>query len=208
LSKVRCFVCNQYGHLVAQCLKRKEKEELVAVKTTKIEEFLDKFEKELSLFTLVSSVRSIGFVSDSRWIIDSGASCHMIGIWCILLNITKIGPNRLVEREGGMSRAVHGVGRVRFQLKFGELLVVNGVFFVLELTVNLLSVSSLEDVGYVKLFKGGHIFIYKKREDPIEPYLIVDHVDRLYVVRGQPIVVDSNSYEDHEAPETVVGPRI
>jgi hypothetical protein len=37
-------------------------------------ELFDKFEKELSLFTLVSSVGSIEFVSDSRWIIDNDAS--------------------------------------------------------------------------------------------------------------------------------------
>jgi hypothetical protein len=78
LSKVRCFVCNQYGHLAAQCLERKKKEEgpIAAVKTT-IEEFTDKFDREFSLFTLASSVGSIGFVSDRRWIIDSGESCHM-----------------------------------------------------------------------------------------------------------------------------------
>jgi hypothetical protein len=82
LSKVRCFVCNQYAHLVAQFPKRKKMEEEgpIAAATTAIEEFADKFDREFSLFTLISSVGSTGFVSDSRWIINSGASCHMIGI--------------------------------------------------------------------------------------------------------------------------------
>jgi hypothetical protein len=110
LSKVRCFVCNQYSHLVAQCLerkkKRKEKEGPVPAITATVEDFSDKFEKEFSLFTLVSSVGSTGFVSDSRWINDSGASDHMTGIWHIFLSITKTGPDRLVESEGGMARAV------------------------------------------------------------------------------------------------------
>jgi hypothetical protein len=171
LSKVRCFVCNQYAHLAAQCperkKKKKEKEGPVAATTTTVEEFADKFDREFSLFTLVSSVGSTGFVSDSRWIIDSGASCHMIGLWCIFLSITETGPDRLVESEGGMARAVRGVGRVRFQLEFGELLVVDGVLFVLGPRVNLLSVSALADAGYVTLFKGGHVFIYREGTDPV-----------------------------------------
>jgi hypothetical protein len=186
LSKVICFVCNQYGHLATQCpekkKKRKEKEGPVATTTTTVEDFSDKFEKEFSLVTLVSSVRSTGFVRDSRWIIDNGASCHMTGIWHIFLSITETGPDRLVESEGGMAREVRGVGRVRFQLKFGELLVVDGVLFVLGLRVNLLSVSTLADVGYATLFKSGHVFIYREGADPIEPQLIGDRVDRLYIV--------------------------
>jgi hypothetical protein len=66
------------------------------------------------LVTLVSSVGSVGFVGDSRWIVDSRASCHMTGIWRIFLSITETGPDRLVESEGGMERVVRGVGRIRF----------------------------------------------------------------------------------------------
>jgi hypothetical protein len=65
----------------------KEKEGLVAATTTRVEDFSNKFEKKFSLVTLVSSVGSIGFVHDSRWIIDSGALCHMTRIRCIFLSI-------------------------------------------------------------------------------------------------------------------------
>jgi hypothetical protein len=61
---------------------------------------------------------------------------------------------------GGMARVVRGVGNVRFQLEFGELLELDGVLFVPGLRVNLLSVSALEDVGYCVLFKREHVFIY------------------------------------------------
>jgi hypothetical protein len=53
----------QYGHFAAQCSERKEEEEEkkepVAATTTTIEEFAYKFEREFSLFTLVSSVGSM-----------------------------------------------------------------------------------------------------------------------------------------------------
>jgi hypothetical protein len=80
--------------------------------------------------------------------------------------------------------------------------------FIPRLRVNLLSVSALANAGYATLFKSGHVFIYREGADSVEPQLIDDQVDRLYIVRGQPIFVDSESDEEKEAPETVMGPRI
>jgi hypothetical protein len=76
------------------------------------------------------------------------------------------------------------------------------------LRVNLISVSSLENDGYCTFFKRGHVFIYKEGEDSIEPQLIGDRVEMLYMLRGQPSGYDSMLDEDQEAPETEVGPRI
>jgi hypothetical protein len=72
----------------------------------------------------------------------------------------------------------------------------------------LLSVSALDDVGYCTLFKRGHVFIYREGVDPVEPQLIGDRADRLYMLRGQPLGYDSVSDEEQEALETTVGPRI
>ena len=84
--------------------------------------------------------------------------------------------------EDGMALAVCGVGRVRFQLEYGGFLELDGVLFVLGLRVNLLSVSTLEDVGYCTLFKRGHVFIYREGAALVEPQLIGDRVDRLYML--------------------------
>jgi hypothetical protein len=73
-----------------------------------------------------------------------------------------------VVNEGGMAKVVRGVGNVRFQLKFGELLEIDRVLFVPGLRVNLLSVSALDDVGYFVLFKREHVFIYRQGVDPVE----------------------------------------
>ena len=111
--------------------------------------------------------------------------------------------------EGGMARAVRGVGRVRFQLEYGRFLELDGVLFVPRLRVNLLSVSALEDVGYCTLFKRERVFIYREGVDPVELQLISDWVDMLYMLQGQPSVYDSTSDEEHEeAHETGVVPRI
>jgi hypothetical protein len=113
-----------------------------------------------------------------------------------------------VVNEGGMARAIRGVGNVRFQLEFGGLLEIDEVLFVSGLSVNLLSVSASEDVGYYILFKTKHVFIYREGVDPVELQLIGNQVDRLYMLRGQPMMCDSTSNEEHEeAPETTVVPR-
>jgi hypothetical protein len=83
------------------------------------------------------------------------------------------------------------------QLDFGEIL-----------RVNLLSVSALADARYATLFRSGHVFMYIDRADPVEPQLIGDRVDRLYIVKGQPTVGDSESDEEQEAPEIAVSPMI
>jgi hypothetical protein len=72
------------------------------------------------------------------------------------------------------------------------------------LRVNLLSVSALENDEYFTLFKRGHVFIYREGVDPVEPQLIGDRVDWLYMLRGQPSGYDSASNEEQEAPETSV----
>jgi hypothetical protein len=105
LSKVRCYCCNQLGHLAFRCPERKKKKEQEGpdtTATTTMEEFSSKFDKDFSLVTLVSSVGSGGFRGDNRWNFDSGASCHMTRIWRVFLIITETGPNQLVESEGGM----------------------------------------------------------------------------------------------------------
>jgi hypothetical protein len=72
----------------------------------------------------------------------------------------------------------------------------------------LLSILALEDVAYCTLFKRGHVFIYREGVDPVEPQLIGDRMDRLYMLQRQPSGYDSTSDEEKEAPETVVVPRI
>jgi hypothetical protein len=201
------------GHLASYCPKRKKKkkesEEPETTTTTTMEDFASKFDREFSLVTLVSNVDSGGFRGDFRWIVDSGASSHMTRIWRVFLDFTEIGPGQQVVNEGGMVRAVRGVGNVRFQLEFGEILELDAILFVLGLSVNLLLVSTLKDVGYCIFFKREHVFIYRQGVDLVELQLIGNQVNRLYMLRGNPLMYDSTSNEEREmASETPVAPRI
>jgi hypothetical protein len=174
-----------------------------------MEEFASKYDDKFSLVTLVSSVGNGGFGGDIRWIVDCGASSHMTRIWRVFLDFTEIGPSRQVVNEGGMTRAIFGVGNLKFQLDFGRILELDGVLFVPGLRVNFLSVSALEDVGYCVLFEREHVFIYRQGVDPVEMQLISNQVDRLYMLRGQPSMYDSTSDEERQgAYETAVARRI
>jgi hypothetical protein len=64
-----------------------------------------------------------------------------------------------VNCGAGPQLAAKGVGRVRFQQESGGLLEVVEVLYILELTVNLLSVSSLDESGFGIVFYGGRVFI-------------------------------------------------
>jgi hypothetical protein len=73
------------GHLASHCPERKKKKKREPEgpqtnATIAMEDFASKYHREFSLVTLVSSVDSGGFGGDIRWIVDSGASCHMTGI--------------------------------------------------------------------------------------------------------------------------------
>jgi hypothetical protein len=103
-----------------------------------------------------------------------------------------------VVNEGSMARVVRGVGNVIFQLEFEGLLEIDGVLFVPGLSVNFLSVSALEDVGYCILFKRERVFIYREGVDPIDLQLIGNRVNRLYMLRRKPLMYDSVSDEKHE----------
>ena len=60
----------------------------------------------------------------------------------------------------GPQLAVKRVGRVRFQIELGGLLEVGEVLYILELIVNFLSVSTLDESGFGVVFYDGCVFIF------------------------------------------------
>jgi hypothetical protein len=82
-------------HLASRFPERKKKMKPEGTKTAAtvaMEDFSSKYYKEFSLVTLISNVGSGGFGGDIRWIVDSGASCHMTRIWRVFLDFIETGP--------------------------------------------------------------------------------------------------------------------
>jgi hypothetical protein len=99
-------------------------------------------------------------------------------------------------------------------LESGGFLELAEVLFIQEMTVNLLSVSSLEIDGFGVAFYCGQVLLYPKGATPDTAVLLGDRHERLYRLLGQP-VVGSNGFLDSEsvsksgqvAPERELIPR-
>jgi hypothetical protein len=75
MRKVKCFVCKKFKHYAGQCPNRKKKKGGTA---TREEEtyFQTQFQRECAFLICFTSVE----MTPSIWYIESGASCHMIGL--------------------------------------------------------------------------------------------------------------------------------
>ena len=204
LSRVRCYVCNQFVHYAGQCPNKKKKKQQDSEIAATAEAFAQKFEEEFAFVSTVSSCDSNGSEINKEWIVDSGASNHMTGTWDMFLSISELEPRYIVN---GMY-AVRGNRRVHFQLQTGELLEVEGVLFVPGLGKNLLSVVALEDAGYTTLFRRGHVFIHSESDGLDSMVLLGERRGRVYMLRGQHMsegssgwLSNSNSMSEEEWTE-------
>jgi hypothetical protein len=137
--------------------KGNKKSQMATSASTEVDEFATRFESEFSLIACLSSSTSSGI-----WYIDSGASSHMIGVRDYFSNL-KEEEMYLVTKMGNNAKCrapSHGV--VTFQRESEKPLMVRDVLYVLCMTKKLISVSALEDRGYVVSFQDGRVYIRPK----------------------------------------------
>ena len=68
----------------------KEKAERDMAASAAVEDYAMKFEQEFSLVSIDSSVKSSSF--ENVWVVDSGATRHMTGVYDFFQRITTLGP--------------------------------------------------------------------------------------------------------------------
>jgi hypothetical protein len=189
MSKVRCFACHKTDHYANKCPTRKKKEsEVAATTSTEMDAFAEKFDDEFSLVaTLSSSNRLAEFEDSGAWFVDSGSSRHMTGMRSVFLSVSETGLDCHVKNGARTRHAVKGVGCVRFQLESGVSLEVDEVMYVPELKVNLLSISTLEDMGYEVMFADGHVLIRAEGAALDATVRLGIRQGMMYRVLGQPV---------------------
>jgi hypothetical protein len=159
MSKVRCLACHKTGHYASQCPNKKEKKlEPEVSASTEIAEFVERHEREFSLMTGPLGSGCLVFEEIEVWFMKSGASQHMTRMRLVLLILLEIDSYCCVGVGTDRQLAMKGVGSVRFQLESGGFLEVVGVLYVLEMMVNLLSMSSLEVDRFGVAFYCGRVW--------------------------------------------------
>jgi hypothetical protein len=143
------------------------------------------------------------------WVVDNGSSRHMTGMRSTFLSVPEKDSECHANCGTSTMHAVKGVGCVRFQLESGVSLEVAGVMYVPGLKVNLLSVSSLEDMGYVVTLEDGQVLIRSKGADTQDATVRLGiREGMLYRVSGQLVVGSKGILDcrsDHSATEVAGG---
>jgi hypothetical protein len=137
------------------------------------------------------------FEDIEAWFVDNGASRHMTGMRSVFLSLLEIDSDCFLDSGANSQLAVKGVGSVRFQLESGGFLEVAEVLFIPKMTVNLLSVSTLEIDGFGVAFFCGRVFLYPEGATPDTTVLLGVRHERLYRLLGQP-VIGSSGFLDSE----------
>jgi hypothetical protein len=141
----QCSYCKKFGHLVSVCRKRKCNQNLTNYTT------------DISLLSSFID-RSANHTSSTTWYIDSGATSHMCNNKDMFRDMTRqsnsvtVANSEKVPSEGKGTVSLHVSNNIH---------TISNVLFVPKLAVNLISVSSLIQKGFVVVFtsKGANILL-------------------------------------------------
>ena len=169
---------------------------MAASASTEIDEFAEKFEDEFSLVASLSISSRLAELEDSgAWFVDNGSSHHMTRMRSVFLSVSETGSYLHVWSGAHTMHAVKGVGCVRFQLESGVSLEVDGVMYVPELRVNLLSVSALADMGYTVMFMDGQVLLCAEGAALDATVRLGIRQGMMYRLLGQPVIGSRGSLE-------------
>ncbi|KAJ4789254.1 polyprotein [Rhynchospora pubera] len=150
---IECYYCHKLGHVQADCYKKKREEgqaSFVEEKNNQPRLFIAKIDEE-------SEVSHI-------WFLDSGCSNHMTGFKHLFEELdetykktVKLGDNKDIH--------VEGKGIVVVQTNNHNTRMLHNVYYIPQLSQNLLSIGQMMDNGYTISFKGDNCRISDAETD-------------------------------------------
>lgn len=144
-ANIECFRCHKLGHYQSEC-----------PTWDSTAQYAELDEKEELL--LMAFVEENGSQRDRVWFLDSGCSNHMTGDRSWFTDLDEK-PMHTVKLGNDSKLRVHGRGSVKVVLK-GRSHVIPDVYFVPDLTTNLLSIGQLQERRLAILIKDGSCKVY------------------------------------------------
>jgi transposase InsO family protein len=133
---------------------------------------------------LISALSGSVTPGEDTWLIDSGASKHMMGERNILSCISEKKFSQKVTLGDDYQYPIKGVGESNHKLNSGNSLKMKDVLYVSGLKKNLLSISALEKKGFRVAFIDGEVLMWAKGETLNEAIIIGNEENGLYKLKG------------------------
>lgn len=113
-------------------------------------------------YYLVSTLTDSLKDSAESWLVDIGASRHMIGNKNVLTDLKQVQFSSQVMLGDDASYEIKGIGSVSFQLVSRVVLNIENILYVPGLTKNLISIGVLEDKGQRVIFMDKKALLWPK----------------------------------------------
>jgi hypothetical protein len=132
------------------------------------------------IISLLHYLALTGMIEDDMWIIDSGASRHMMGDQARLSNINERKTSYKVELGDKSTYPIEGFGQASVKLESGNHVHLSNVLYVLSLEKNIVSISCLEDKGNIIAFMDGKVLSWHKNSSIKDARVIGSREGNLY----------------------------
>ena len=120
------------------------------------------------------------------WLIDNGASKHMIGFQESFVRLSKHESPHKVKIGDDYQYPIKGSGESSYKLDSGKYMKINDVLFVPGLKKNLLSIYVLDAKGMRVAFIDGQVIMWPKGKTIDDVVVIGEQEGGLYRLKGQP----------------------
>jgi hypothetical protein len=192
-SKIRCYYCQELGHFIRDFplimeIKNKKGSKRHQAHTTKDDKPPKKAAKQDESsdedYVLISALTCTVTNGRGTWLIDNGASKHMIGYEDSLSNRIHKDSAHKVKLGDDYQYPIKGVGDASYKLNSGKPMNMKEFLYVLGLTKNLLSILELEKKGFREAFIDGQVLMWPRGKTLDDAVVIGFEEGGLYKLKG------------------------
>jgi hypothetical protein len=123
---------------------------------------MNMIKEKIEDYVLISTLSGSVSLGEDTWLIDSGASKHMIGQRDILSTLTERNFPQKVTLGYDYHYPIIGVGESNYKLDSGTPMKMKDVLYVPGLTENFVSISTLDKKGFRVAFIDGEFLMWHK----------------------------------------------